>query len=131
MNAKVINAYNGKAEVQLFCNEASAESAHCGACSMGQKPKQKPETILAENRAGAKTGDIVECEIKEYGEIKAATILFIVPLVVFMTALGIAGSWGYELWQSFAFGVVVLAATFLGLRQALKNKTYYYIAGIK
>lgn len=98
---------------------------------MGQKPAQKPEIVLAENPLGAKAGDIVDCELKEYGEIKAATILFIVPLVVFMTALGIAGSMGYELTQSFIFGVLVLAATFLGLQQLLKNKTYYYIAGIK
>ncbi len=131
MYAKVIKTYDRKAEIQIICNDASSGSAHCGACSMGQTPSQKPETVLAENRVGAKTGDMVEYGLKEHGEVKAATLLFILPLATFMIALGITGSMGFEIWQSFLFGLIVLGGTLLGLQLLLKNKTYYYIAGIK
>lgn len=131
MYAKVIKTYAEKADIQFICTDSSSESVHCGACSMGQTPSQNPETVLAENPVGAKTGDIVEYGLKEHGEVKAATMLFIVPLVTFMIALGVTGSMGFEIWQSFLFGLLVIGGTLLGLQLLLKNKTYYYIAGIK
>jgi len=132
MNARVLKVHNGKAEVQLICTDSEAgKGAHCGACTMGTKPASKPELILAENPVGAKPGDMVDCEIREHGELKAATILFIVPLAIFMVALGVTRSLGLEMWQSFLAGLGVLALTFLGLQLILRNKTYYYIAGIK
>lgn len=131
MYAKVLKTYKGKAEIEIVCTEAPKENVHCGACSMGQKPSTKPETVLAQNKIEAKPGDMVECNLKEHAEIKAALLLFIGPLVLFMIALGIAGALNLELWQSFLLGAGVLVITYIVLRYSLKNKTYYYITGIK
>ncbi|MBN1278624.1 MAG: SoxR reducing system RseC family protein [Chlorobium sp.] len=131
MYAKVITASNGKAEIQLICTDSTGEAMHCGACSMGQKSVNKGETVLAENGIGAESGDMVEYAIKEHGELKAATLLFMLPLAVLIIVLGVAGMAGIGLWQSFLAGTAALAATFIGLQMRLKNKTYYYISGIK
>ncbi len=131
MYAKVLKTYKGKAEIEIVCTEASNENVHCGACSMGQKPSTKPEAVLAQNKIEAKPGDMVECSLKEHAEIKASLLLFIGPLVLFMIALGIAEALGLELWQSFLMGAAVIIITYIVLRYSLKNKTYYYITGIK
>jgi len=131
MYARVVNTYDGKAEVELNCSESSKDSVHCGACSMNSRPSGKPETVIANNAVGAKTGDIVICELKEHAEIKSALVLLIGPLVLFMITLGSAGAMGLELWQSFIAGLAVLALTYVVLQRLLKNKTYYYIEGIK
>ena len=131
MYAKVLKTYKGKAEIEIVCKEASKENVHCGVCSMGQKPSVKPETVLAQNRIKAKPGDMVECNLREHAEVKAALMLLIGPLVLFMIALGLANALALELWQSFLLGLFVLGITYIVLRYALKNKTYYYITGIK
>ncbi|MBM3162312.1 MAG: SoxR reducing system RseC family protein [Chlorobi bacterium] len=131
MYARVVTTCKGKAEVQLICPDSSRAAMHCGACSMGQKPLTNADTVLADNGIGAKTGDMVECSVREHGELKAAALLFILPLGVFIAVLGIAALYGLGLWQSFLAGTVLLAATFLVLQLLLKHKTYYYIAGIK
>ncbi|UZJ40202.1 SoxR reducing system RseC family protein [Prosthecochloris sp. SCSIO W1101] len=131
MYAKVLKTYKGKAEIEIVCTEASKENVHCGACSMGQKPSAKPQTVLAQNKIEAKPGDMVECDQKEHAEVKAALMLLIGPLVLFMIALGIANALNLELWQSFLSGAAVLGVTYIVLRYSLKNKTYYYITGIK
>ncbi|ASQ91633.1 sigma E positive regulator RseC/MucC [Prosthecochloris sp. GSB1] len=131
MHARVVKTYDGKAEVELNCSESSKDSVHCGACSMSSRPSGKRETVIADNAVGAKTGDIVICELKEHAEIKSALLLLIGPLVLFMITLGTAGAMGMELWQSFIAGLTVLALTYVVLQRLLKNKTYYYIEGIK
>ncbi|MBL6957022.1 MAG: SoxR reducing system RseC family protein [Chlorobium phaeobacteroides] len=131
MYAKVLKTYRDKAEIEIICTDASKESEHCGACTMGQKPSSKPRAVLAHNRVKAKTGDMVEFEEKEHAEIKAALVLLIGPLVLFMLSLGIAGSMQFELWQSFFFSLLVLAVTYTILRYFLKDTTYYHITGIK
>ena len=131
MHAKVLKTYKGKAEIEIVCVEASNDNVHCGACNMGQKPSTKPETVLAQNKIAAKPGDMVECNLKEHAEIKAALLLFVGPLVLFMVALGLSSVLKMELWQSFLSGTAVLVVTYIALRFLLKNKTYYYITGIK
>ena len=131
MYARVVTTSKNTAEIQLVCTDASPAAMHCGACSMGKKPAVKAETVLAEKIIGAKAGDLVEFAVMEHGELKAAALLFILPLTVFIIVLGIAGSAGLSLWQSFLAGTSLLGATFLVLQMMLKHKTYYYIAGIK
>ncbi|NEX14483.1 MAG: sigma E positive regulator RseC/MucC [Prosthecochloris sp.] len=131
MYAKVLKTYREKAEIEIICTDASKESEHCGACTMGQKPNSKPHVVLAHNRINAKTGDMVEVEEKEHAEVKAALVLLIGPLLVFMLSLGIAGSLQLELWQSFFFSLLVLAVTYTILKYFLKDTTYYHITGIK
>lgn len=127
MYAKVLKTYKGKAEIEIVCTDASADNEHCGTCSMGQKPSKKPQTVLAHNSTEAKPGDMVECEQKEHAEVKAALVLLIGPLVVFMLSIGLADSLGLELWQSFFLSALVLAGTYIILRYSLKNTTYYHI----
>ncbi len=131
MYAKVLKIDKEKAEIELFCNEASKENVHCGACTMGQKPSEKAQTVLARNMIGAKPGDVVECSLKEHAEIRAALILFVGPLVLFMLALGAAQVMNLELWQSFLSGTATLVITYIVLRVILKDTTYYSITGIK
>ncbi len=131
MNARVLKTFDGKAEIELTCMEASKDDVHCGACTMNQKPSAKPETVIADNSTGANVGDLVYCKLKEHAEVKSALVLLIGPLVLFMITLGVAGAAEMELWQSFLAGVGVLALTYVVLRRALKNKTYYYIERTK
>ncbi len=131
MYARVLNTYKGKAEIELLRCEDSEENIHCGACSMVTQSSEKPKKVLAENRKNANPGDIVKYGIKEHAELKAAFVLLLLPLMLFIVSLGISSFLAFELWHSFFLGVAVLTCTYLILRFILKNKTYYYITGKK
>ena len=97
---------DGSAEV-LRVRE-SACSGDCHKCS-GCGSSQQTMMILAENPIGARVGDWVVIEAKSGAVLKAAVMLYIVPLVLF-----IAGYlFGEYLWQK---GVLfALAGLLLGL----------------
>ena len=97
---------DGSAEVIRV--RESACSGDCHKCS-GCGSSQQTMMILAENPIGARVGDWVVIEAKSGAVLKAAVMLYIVPLVLF-----IAGYlFGEYLWQK---GVLfALAGLLLGL----------------
>ena len=118
---------DGSAEV-LRVRE-SACSGDCHKCS-GCGSSQQTMMILAENPIGARVGDWVVIEAKSGAVLKAAVMLYIVPLVLF-----IAGYlFGEYLWQK---GVLfALAGLLLGLilvklldRHMTKKGSAYTITG--
>jgi len=130
MYAKVMKSYAGKAEIALLCTDDAPEGLHCGACNAARQFPDR-ETVLAENAVGAAPGDFVQVTMLEHGELKAAVMLFIVPLLSFLTALVAAHAASTSLWTAFLAGAGALTLTLFLLRLILKKKTYYFIAGIK
>lgn len=97
---------DGSAEV-LRVRE-SACSGDCHKCS-GCGSSQQTMVIPAENPIGAKVGDWVVIEAKSGAVLKAAAMLYIVPLVLFIAGYLV----GEHLWQR---GILVsLAGLVLGL----------------
>ena len=118
---------DGSAEVIRV--RESACSGDCHKCS-GCGSSQQTMMILAENPIGARVGDWVVIEAKSGAVLKAAVMLYIVPLVLF-----IAGYlFGEYLWQK---GVLfALAGLLLGLilvklldRHMTKKGSAYTITG--
>jgi sigma-E factor negative regulatory protein RseC len=130
MYAKVMRSYAGKAEIALLCTDDAPEGLHCGACNAGKRLASK-ETVLADNAVGAGAGDFVQVTMREHGELKAAVMLFIVPLLAFLAALVAAHAANMSLWISFLAGAGALTLALFLLRIILKKKTYYLIAVIK
>ena len=97
---------DGSAEV-LRVRE-SACSGDCHKCS-GCGSSQQTMVICAENPIGAKVGDWVVIEAKSGAVLKAAVMLYIVPLVLFIAGYLL----GEHLWQS---GILfALAGLLIGL----------------
>ena len=84
---------DGSAEV-LRVRE-SACSGDCHKCS-GCGSSQQTMVICAENPIGARVGDWVVIEAKSGAVLKAAVMLYIVPLVLFIAGYLL----GEHLWQS-------------------------------
>lgn len=130
MYAEVLKSHNGKAEISILCTDDAEKGLHCGACNAGNRLKGR-ETVLADNAIGAAAGDFVAVAIKEHGELKAALMLFIIPLLSFLSALAVANAYTLSLWLSFLCGLAALSVALAALHLILKKKTYYFIAGIK
>ena len=118
---------DGSAEV-LRVRE-SACSGDCHKCS-GCGSSQQTMVICAENPIGAKVGDWVVIEAKSGAVLKAAVMLYIVPLVLF-----IAGYlFGEHLWQSgilFALAGLLIGLVLVKLldRHMTKKGSAYTITG--
>jgi sigma-E factor negative regulatory protein RseC len=118
---------DGSAEV-LRVRE-SACSGDCHKCS-GCGSSQQTMVIRAENPIGAKVGDWVVIEAKSGAVLKAAVMLYIVPLVLFIAGYLL----GEHLWQS---GILfALAGLLFGLilvklldRHMTKKGSAYTITG--
>ncbi|MDT9546860.1 MAG: SoxR reducing system RseC family protein [Chlorobium sp.] len=130
MYATVVTAKTkGKAELVIICDDEALKGPHCGFCSAasGSKGKAPKETVLAKNTCGAKPGDTVTVSLAEHAELKAALILFIVPMLIFMSALILTTTLPLPLWQSFGVSLGSLVITFLLIKAGLGEKTYYVI----
>ncbi|MDP8306289.1 MAG: SoxR reducing system RseC family protein [Candidatus Chlorobium antarcticum] len=119
----------GKAELVIICDDEALKGPHCGFCTAASGPKGKApkETVLARNPCGAKPGDTVQVSLSEHAELKAALILFIAPILIFMSALILTNSFQLALWQSFGVSLGSLILTFLLIKAGMGEKTYYVI----
>ena len=118
---------DGSAEVMRV--RESACSGDCHKCS-GCGSSQQTMLFRVENPIGAKPGDWVVIEAKSSAVLKAAAMLYIVPLVLFITGYLL----GEHLWQR---GILVsLLALLLGFvmvklldRSMTKKGEVYTITG--
>jgi sigma-E factor negative regulatory protein RseC len=118
---------DGSAEV-LRVRE-SACSGDCHKCS-GCGSSQQTMVICAENPIGAKVGDWVVIEAKSGAMLKAAVMLYIVPLVLFIAGYLL----GEHLWQSgilFALAGLLIGLVLVKLldRHMTKKGSAYTITG--
>jgi sigma-E factor negative regulatory protein RseC len=118
---------DGSAEV-LRVRE-SACSGDCHKCS-GCDSSQQTMVICAENPIGAKVGDWVVIEAKSGAVLKAAVMLYIVPLVLFIAGYLL----GEHLWQSgilFALAGLLIGLVLVKLldRHMTKKGSAYTITG--
>ena len=113
---------------QVMVIRESACSGDCHKCSGCGAAK---ETILfeAKNPIGARTGDVVTVTSETGPVLKAAAVLYMLPLVLFFggyalgVALGISGS----LMGGVAFALSVGLVVIYDRRMAKKDKTVYTI----
>ena len=118
---------DGSAEV-LRVRE-SACSGDCHKCS-GCGSSQQTMVIRAENPIGARVGDWVVIEAKSGEVLKAAVMLYIVPLVLFIAGYLL----GEHLWQSgilFALAGLLIGLVLVKLldRHMTKKGSAYTITG--
>lgn len=132
MYGRVHAVRKGLAEIMVVCEDEALKGPHCGFCSAsgGASGKAKNETILARNDAGATAGTIVELSIDEHAELKAALILFVIPLTTFILALIAAAAIQLPLLQAAGTGGAVLLLTLVVLKAVLRNKTYHRVVRV-
>ncbi len=114
--ATVVETYNQKAKVKI---KRSSECEHCKAakfCGMLSKPYI---LIEADNPVQAKQGEEVLVKIEVEDEVKAAFILYFIPLVAFMLGM-VVGYWVHlfrnpNLSMCF-FSFLFLGISFIGIK---------------
>lgn len=119
---------NGTA--QVVCVRESACSGDCHKCSGCGATK---ETILltAQNSIGAGVGDLVNLQSESAPVLKAAVVLYMMPLVLFFTGYAVAAAmdWSGALTGSLAFVLSIVLIVLYDRRMAKKDKTIYTITG--
>ena len=123
---RVLN--DGRAEV-LHVRE-SACSGDCHKCS-GCGAAKEAIVLMADNPIGAAVGDFVKISAETGPVLRAAAVLYMMPLVLFFLgyALG-AAAWGRGgLVGGLAILLGIALAVVYDRRVAAKNKTVYTITG--
>ena len=119
---------NGTA--QVVCVRESACSGDCHKCSGCGAAK---ETILltADNPIGARAGDLVNVRSETGPVLKAAMVLYMMPLVLFFAgyAAGAALESSGALFGCLAFLLSILLIVVYDRRMAKQDKTIYTITG--
>lgn len=119
---------NGTA--QVICIRESACSGDCHKCS-GCGAAKEAILVTADNPIGAQVGDLVNVRSETAPVLKAAMVLYVLPLVLFFAgyalgeALGISGAAAGCL----AFLLSIVLIVLYDRRMAKKDRTIYTITG--
>ena len=114
----------------VLCVRESACSGDCHKCS-GCGAAKESILLQADNPIGAKVGDLVKVESASGPVLKAAAVLYMLPLVLFFggyalgEALGLSGG----LFGGLAFGLSIWLIVIYDRRMQKKDKTTYTITG--
>lgn len=119
---------NGTA--QVICIRESACSGDCHKCS-GCGAAKEAILLTADNPIGAKQGDFVTLRSETGPVLKAAMVLYMMPLVLFFTgyAIGAAMNISGALTGSLAFVASIVLIVLYDRRMAKKDSTIYTITG--
>ena len=119
---------NGTAEV--VCIRESACSGDCHKCS-GCGAAKETIRLTAENPIGAAAGDLVNLRSETGPVLKAAVVLYMLPLVLFFAGYGLAVAAGLSgaLWGCLAFLLSIVLIVVYDRRMAKKDNTIYTITG--
>ena len=115
---------------QVICIRESACSGDCHKCS-GCGAAKEAILLTADNTLGAKPGDLVTIQSETAPVLKAAMVLYMVPLVLFFAgyaagaALGISGG----LAGCLAFAASIALIIVYDRRMAKKDTAIYTITG--
>ena len=109
----------------------SACSGDCHKCA-GCGAAEETVVFTARNPLGAQVGDLVRVEAATGPVLKAAAVLYLLPLALFLAGY-IAGLalWGVGIWLGLAaFGLSIAATVAYDRLVMAKKKTEYTITGI-
>ncbi|MBQ6720247.1 MAG: SoxR reducing system RseC family protein [Oscillospiraceae bacterium] len=119
---------NGTA--QVICIRESACSGDCHKCS-GCGAAKEAILLTADNPIGAGTGDLVTLRSETAPVLKAAAVLYMMPLVLFFAGYALAAALHISgaLCGSLAFVLSIVLIVLYDRRMAKKDKTIYTITG--
>ena len=119
---------NGTAQVS--CIRESACSGDCHKCS-GCGAAKEMILLTADNPIGAKAGDLVKLRSETGPVLKAAAVLYMMPLVLFFAGytLGAGLDRSGALWGGLGFVLSILFIVLYDRRMAKKDNTIYTITG--
>lgn len=119
---------NGMALV--ICIRESACSGDCHKCS-GCGAAKETIAVTADNPIGAGVGDLVHIDSESGPVLKAALVLYMMPLVLFFAGYAIAAAMNVSgpLWGSIAFAMSIVFIVIYDRRMAKKENTIYTITG--
>ena len=119
---------DGRADIILV--RESACSGDCHKCS-GCGAAKESILITAENPLGASAGDLVVVRSETGPVLKAAAVLYMMPLVLFFTGYALAEALGFSgaLSGCLAFVLSVVLIVIYDRRMAKKDNTIYTITG--
>ena len=107
----------------------SACSGDCHKCSGCGAAK---ETILlkADNPIDAKTGDLVYVESDTAPVLKAAAVLYLLPMILFFAGYALGSIWGLGAWTGcLAFAASIFLVVIYDRKVLKKQKLEYTITG--
>ena len=115
---------------QVLCIRESACSGDCHKCS-GCGAAKESILLTADNAIGAGVGDLVTVCSETAPVLKAAVVLYMMPLVLFFAGYAAAAALDQSggLWGGAAFALSVLLIIVYDRRMAKKDKTIYTITG--
>ena len=126
---RVRNVYdNGTA--QIICIRESACSGDCHKCS-GCGAARESILLTAENAIGADVGDLVILRSETAPVLKAAAVLYMMPLLLFFAGYALAAMWNLSgaLCGGIAFVLSIVLIVYYDRRVAKKENTIYTITG--
>ena len=114
----------------VLCVRESACSGDCHKCS-GCGAAKDSILLQADNPIGAQVGDLVKVESATGPVLKAAAVLYMLPLVLFFLgyALGAALGLSGGLFGGLAFALSIWLIVVYDRRMQKKDKTIYTITG--
>ena len=114
----------------VLCIRESACSGDCHKCS-GCGAAKESILLQADNPIGARVGDLVKVESATGPVLKAAAVLYMLPLVLFFIgyALGDAIGLSGGLFGGLAFALSIWLIVVYDRRMQRKDKTIYTITG--
>ena len=115
---------------QVICIRESACSGDCHKCS-GCGAAKEAILLTAENPIGAGVGDLVNIRSETGPVLKAAAVLYMLPLVLFFAgyALAVALDQSGALFGALAFVLSIVLIVVYDRRMAGKENTIYTITG--
>ena len=125
-----VKKVNPDGTAQVLVIRESACSGDCHKCS-GCGAAKESILLTVDNPIGAITGDFVKIQSETGPVLKAAVVLYMLPLLLFFGgyALGAAIGWMPGLMGGIGFGLGVAFAVWFDRHTAKKNDTVYTITG--
>ena len=125
-----VKKVNPDGTADVLCIRESACSGDCHKCS-GCGAAKEAIIFTAQNTIGAKTGDFVNVRSETGPVLKAAAVLYMLPLVLFFAGYGLAAAMGLSggLGGSLAFLLSVALIVLYDRRMQKKDNTIYTITG--
>ena len=127
VRVKKVNA-DGTAQVLVI--RESACSGDCHKCS-GCGAAKEAIVLTADNPIGAITGDMVKIQSETAPVLKAAVVLYMLPLVLFFVGYGLGAALGFSggLFGGLAFGFSIVLIVLYDRKMQKQDNTIYTITG--
>ena len=113
---------------EIIIKRKTACGENCASCKAGCEARE--QVCVAENRIGANVGDRVLIEIESTKVLKSAFLVYILPILVFLTVfIAVSEVGGNELYSALA-SVFASGVVFLGVTAYAKRHKKEYISKV-